>query len=256
MIQHEKTNRAFELAKKENLYERLGVSSNATSEEITKAYRQLAILLHPDRNQNRQDEARKAFARINEANEILRDPDRRKEYDSSRTRSAQSHESWSQGAKVDPHHRERYSSNQEPGRHSNLDTIIERMTRDLNLRILEILSVEPSKEGVLRWLSNPPGRRVSTRDFNNVLQVAVELKLIDRNDVQRTPAIMSNLKEALVMRTGDKGSAALALETTLKQTGIWDDQVFNTNEINAKRQQHAEHLLTRLMRIILGTATR
>lgn len=61
-------------------YEVLGIKKNATEEEIKKAYRKLARKLHPDLNPNDKD-AHKKFQRINEANEVLSDPEKRKKYD-------------------------------------------------------------------------------------------------------------------------------------------------------------------------------
>lgn len=61
-------------------YEILGVNKNATEEEIKKAYRKLARKYHPDLNPN-DKEANKKFQQINEANEVLSDPEKRKKYD-------------------------------------------------------------------------------------------------------------------------------------------------------------------------------
>src|SRR5436190_2332215 len=61
-------------------YKTLGVEKNATEEEIKKAYRKLARKHHPDLNRN-DKEANKKFQQINEANEVLSDPEKRKKYD-------------------------------------------------------------------------------------------------------------------------------------------------------------------------------
>ena len=61
-------------------YKTLGVNKNATDDEIKKAYRKLARKFHPDLNPN-DKEANKKFQQINEANEVLSDPEKRKKYD-------------------------------------------------------------------------------------------------------------------------------------------------------------------------------
>jgi len=61
-------------------YKVLGVEKIATQEDIKKAYRKLARKLHPDLNPN-DKEAHKKFQQINEANEVLSDPEKRKKYD-------------------------------------------------------------------------------------------------------------------------------------------------------------------------------
>ncbi len=61
-------------------YKILGVEKNATDDEIKKAYRKLARTLHPDLNPNDKDAHRK-FQQVNEANEVLSDPAKRKKYD-------------------------------------------------------------------------------------------------------------------------------------------------------------------------------
>lgn len=60
-------------------YQILGVSPTATAAEIKAAYRKLARQLHPDRNKAANAEER--FKEVNEANEALSDPERRKQYD-------------------------------------------------------------------------------------------------------------------------------------------------------------------------------
>ena len=61
-------------------YKTLGVDKNASADDIKKAYRKLARKLHPDLNPNDKD-AHKKFQQVNEANEVLSDPDKRKKYD-------------------------------------------------------------------------------------------------------------------------------------------------------------------------------
>ena|SRR5688572_6727745 len=61
-------------------YKILGLNKNATEEEIKKAYRKLARKHHPDLNPN-DKEAHIMFQQINEANEVLSDPEKRKKYD-------------------------------------------------------------------------------------------------------------------------------------------------------------------------------
>jgi curved DNA-binding protein len=61
-------------------YKILGVDKNASEEDIKKAYRKLARKHHPDLNPN-DKEANRKFQQINEANEVLSDPAKRKKYD-------------------------------------------------------------------------------------------------------------------------------------------------------------------------------
>jgi molecular chaperone DnaJ len=62
-----------------NYYEILGVGRGATSDEIKRAYRDLALRYHPDRNKSR--EAEEKFKRVNEAYAVLSDPEKRRQYD-------------------------------------------------------------------------------------------------------------------------------------------------------------------------------
>ncbi len=61
-------------------YKLLGIETSATDEDIKKAYRKLARKFHPDLNPN-DKEAHVKFQQINEANEVLSDPEKRKKYD-------------------------------------------------------------------------------------------------------------------------------------------------------------------------------
>lgn len=65
---------------KKNYYEILGVDRNASQDEIKSAYRKLALKYHPDRNQG-SAEATERFKEINDANDTLSDPEKRKKYD-------------------------------------------------------------------------------------------------------------------------------------------------------------------------------
>jgi curved DNA-binding protein len=61
-------------------YKTLGVEKSATTDEIKKAYRQLARKYHPDKNPGNKA-AEEKFKEINEANEVLSNPEKRKKYD-------------------------------------------------------------------------------------------------------------------------------------------------------------------------------
>src|SRR5207248_9019721 len=64
---------------KRDYYEVLGVSRSASDDELKKAFRRLAKQYHPDANKDQGAEAR--FIEVNEAYEVLSDPQKRAGYD-------------------------------------------------------------------------------------------------------------------------------------------------------------------------------
>ncbi|MBU5591032.1 molecular chaperone DnaJ [Clostridium sp. MSJ-4] len=65
---------------KKDYYELLGLEKGASDEDIKKAFRKLAIKYHPDKNQGNK-EAEERFKEINEAYQVLSDPEKKAQYD-------------------------------------------------------------------------------------------------------------------------------------------------------------------------------
>lgn len=67
----------------DDLYKILGLKNNASDKEIKKAYKNLALKWHPDRNQDNKDYATEFFKKINDAYDVLSDPEKKQIYDNS-----------------------------------------------------------------------------------------------------------------------------------------------------------------------------
>mmetsp|Transcript_56212 Transcript_56212/g.133957 ORF Transcript_56212/g.133957 Transcript_56212/m.133957 type:complete len:356 (+) Transcript_56212:110-1177(+) len=67
--------------KSDDYYKVLGVERNASENDISKAYKKLALKYHPDKNPDNKAEAEETFKKVTEAYEVLHDKDKRKTYD-------------------------------------------------------------------------------------------------------------------------------------------------------------------------------
>jgi len=90
----------------EDYYKVLGISKTASVDDVKKAYRKLARKYHPDLNPN-DEAAKQKFQEINEANEVLSDPEKRKKYD-------QYGENWQRGEEYERSQQQYRQSNENP----------------------------------------------------------------------------------------------------------------------------------------------
>ncbi|XP_055715420.1 dnaJ homolog subfamily B member 14-like [Phlebotomus papatasi] len=79
---HEQVKHVERVKRCKNLYEILDVSTTSTNQEIRKAFKKLALVLHPDKNHA--PGAHEAFVKAQNAMNILTDPEKRTTYDFSR----------------------------------------------------------------------------------------------------------------------------------------------------------------------------
>jgi curved DNA-binding protein len=92
-------------------YQVLGIDKKASDKDVKNAYRKLARKYHPDLNPN-DAEANKKFQQLNEANEVLSDPEKRKKYD-------QYGENWQHGAEYEQQARQQQQSRQQQGAYTS-----------------------------------------------------------------------------------------------------------------------------------------
>lgn len=69
------------MSSKRDYYEVLGVKKGATDAEIKRAYKKMILKYHPDRNPDNKEEAREKSKEINEAYDVLKDPQKKAAYD-------------------------------------------------------------------------------------------------------------------------------------------------------------------------------
>ena len=69
-----------DISRKKTHYDILGVSQLATEQDISKAYKKLAVQHHPDKNPDNSEQATLKMKEINEAYEVLADPVKRNKY--------------------------------------------------------------------------------------------------------------------------------------------------------------------------------
>jgi curved DNA-binding protein len=92
-------------------YTVLGLDKNASTEDIKKAYRKMARKYHPDLNPD-DKEAKQKFQQINEAQEVLTDPEKRKQYDKY---GEQYGERWKEGEQYEQHRQSQQQQQQSYG---------------------------------------------------------------------------------------------------------------------------------------------
>ena len=69
------------VSEKRDYYEVLGVGRDASDAEIKRAYKKMILKYHPDRNPDNKEEAREKSKEINEAYDVLKDPQKKAQYD-------------------------------------------------------------------------------------------------------------------------------------------------------------------------------
>mmetsp|Transcript_59986 Transcript_59986/g.111270 ORF Transcript_59986/g.111270 Transcript_59986/m.111270 type:complete len:253 (+) Transcript_59986:82-840(+) len=95
------TRREAEPADEKCFYQILGVSRNASDEELKRAYRRLALKWHPDKHQgDSKQQAAERFKQVSEAYHVLSKPELRAEYDDSLTDSGRTNKGGMTGSKV------------------------------------------------------------------------------------------------------------------------------------------------------------
>ncbi len=130
-------------------YECLGISANASAQQIKEAYRQKALAFHPDRNRDN-PEAASRMKDINEAYAVLSDPQKRRQYDMLRR---------DYGGSAQARFRQNYSE-QDIFRDSDIQQVFEEMARAFGLRGFDDLFKDLHAGGRSAFDIRQPGMRM------------------------------------------------------------------------------------------------
>ena len=126
-------------------YELLQVAEDADHQQIKESYRKLAFQYHPDRNKDQESTAK--MKAVNEAYAVLSDPDKRKEYDTMRSRY---------GSDAYSHFKNSYSQ-EDIFRGSDINQIFEEMARSFGFRNFDDIFKDAYGQGNIHFESHRPG---------------------------------------------------------------------------------------------------
>ncbi len=126
-------------------YELLQVAENADQQQIKESYRKLAFQYHPDRNQD--PESTVKMKAVNEAYAVLSNPEKRREYDTMRSRY---------GSNACSHFKNRHSQ-EDIFRGSDINHVFEEMARNFGFRNFNDIFKEVYGQGSMNFESQRPG---------------------------------------------------------------------------------------------------
>ena len=126
-------------------YELLQVAENADQQQIKESYRKLAFKYHPDRNQD--PESSTKMKSVNEAYAVLSNPDKRREYDTMRSRY---------GSNAYSHFKNSYSQ-EDIFRGSDINHVFEEMARNFGFRSFDDIFKEVYGKGSMSFKSQGSG---------------------------------------------------------------------------------------------------
>jgi hypothetical protein len=196
MLQRLDFKRAFELSQKTDLYERLGVERDAAPDTIYAASCKLLALVHPRRNQEREEQATLATTRITEASTTLLDTERRLAYDREHTPTAADSIDWSKDIRLGQTVTREpipLDTSEEPG-----VTVIKSTTNEAFFKdFLSKRGVPATKEGIVAWLENPP-RRLNGVEILTVWIVSKALGLVTPEDIRNDTGIAGAMWKILL----------------------------------------------------------
>lgn len=189
-------------------YKILGVSPDASLNDIKKAYRKLAMLYHPDRNPGNKESEDK-FKEIAEAYQVLTDPEKRQEFDNLRSfgrykkKSSSTFTDFSDsdlfGSDFEPSYKKYYKTHEDP------DKLWEEFLRDYNLKDFKFSDFFDN------FFSSKKRKRKSGRDRTARLTISLKeaylgsTRIITINDKKFRMKIKPGIENDQMLKIPNKG---------------------------------------------------